>query len=75
VYLNVRWTLEEIQDECPDNLQVAAREIRELVDRFLRGETGLQDDIQTRLQGLDGELTLSSFTLKQSKKPLTASKH
>jgi len=57
VYLNVRWTLEEIQDECPDNLQVAAREIRELVDRFLRGETGLQDDIQTRLQGLDGELT------------------
>lgn len=55
-FLNVQWTLAEIEDESPEALRVDSQEIRDLVGRFLSGEHALESDIQERVQLLSGSL-------------------
>lgn len=55
-FLNVQWTLEEIEDESPEDLRIDSQEIRELVRRFLSGEHTLETDIQERVQSLSGSI-------------------
>ncbi len=48
-YLNVSWTLQDIENECTNGMREDARAIRELVDRFLAGDRTVEADIEARV--------------------------
>lgn len=56
-FLNVKWTLEEIEDETPDALRANSQEIKELVRLFLNGEHTLESEIQTKILSLVDEFS------------------
>lgn len=51
-YLNVSWTLQDIENEATNGMREDARRIRELVNRFLAGERTLEDEIGERVGAL-----------------------
>lgn len=45
-YLNVIWTLEEIQDQCPDTIKGIAERVLELVQRYVTGDKSVEAEIE-----------------------------
>lgn len=49
-YLNLRWTLQEIENQAPDILAEPVREAFGLIKQYLDGNTALKDEIATHLR-------------------------
>jgi superfamily II DNA or RNA helicase len=56
-FLNVQWTLEEIEDESPSAERTDTQEIKRLVELFLNGDYTLEPEIQGKVQLLVDKLS------------------
>jgi hypothetical protein len=56
-YLNVSWTLQDIENECSNGMREDARAIRVLVESFLAGDRSLEADIEARVGALVNDLS------------------
>ncbi|HEX9990989.1 MAG TPA: DEAD/DEAH box helicase [Chloroflexia bacterium] len=55
-YLNLRWTLRDIQNQSPDDLQPQVQEVQELIARYLSGEATIENTIRQHLSQIRDQL-------------------
>lgn len=63
-YLNLRWTLQAIEDEAPDTLAEPVKQAFVLVKQFLEGQIELEDDIGDILEKIYQDLGTIIFQEK-----------
>lgn len=60
-YLNLRWTLQEIENEAPDVLTEPVKEAFKLIKLYLDGQNDLKNEIKLRLKRISGELNFLAY--------------
>jgi hypothetical protein len=55
-FLNLKWTLDDIENASPDELQKPIRQVRELIEEYLTGDRGKGSIIQQKLHEIGERL-------------------